>query len=99
MSNQMTIKSCSECTDKCCSRGPGPYKKVRVEKWLSDGAENLMCKNFNEKTELCTIWNTDKFPVICETFICANKEWTVGQIISRHQILWSELRHNLYGTV
>lgn len=77
------ISSCSECQTKCCRSGPGPYKAVSVEDWLSHkhkGSQryNTKCEHFEETTGMCKIWN--RAPIVCKTFVCGIRTYTRAEL-------------------
>jgi len=78
------IKSCKECKNKCCKRGPGPYKKVDVRTYLDTFCHhtgyNLMCENLDEETEECKVWGTLLLPVACSTFVCHQRRYTKKEL-------------------
>ena len=77
------IDSCSKCTTKCCKSGPGPYKPVKMEDFLSHkykGSQryNTMCEHFDLSKEICKIW--DKAPLVCKTFVCGVRTYTRSEL-------------------
>lgn len=77
------IKSCSECKTKCCKTGPGPYKSVSVNDWLTHkdhGSKryNTKCEHFDENNETCKIWKNA--PLACKTFICSVRSYNRSEL-------------------
>lgn len=74
------IKSCAECTSKCCKTGPGPYKKLSPEEYLEvfglSDAYNKACKHHNLKTGHCNVWGTPGLPIECRTYVCQTREYS-----------------------
>ena len=86
------ISSCAECTTKCCRSGPGPYKTVSVDDWLSHkpkGSEryNTKCEHFNEERGICNIW--ENAPIVCKVFVCAIRTYS-KQELKRIDRLWKQ---------
>ncbi len=93
------MSDCTDCKNKCCFRGPGPWSVVPKEQWLSDGSQNLMCAEFDFKTELCKVWGTDDLPLICETSLCNQRVWSANEVAERHALLWEHVRLREYGEI
>ena len=79
------IKSCSECTAKCCSSGEGPWKKVSFKQWYNNSTTpdgyNTQCENFDQKSQLCTVWKTD-LPLECVVYVCGKRIYTDAELKS-----------------
>ena len=90
----MLYKSCSECKHKCCKTGPGPYTEINPKDYndIANNPEgyNTKCKYFDLKTEMCTIWNTNKIPLLCKTWICWLKEYTQEELDNINKLLKKE---------
>ena len=78
------FKSCKECTMRCCSLGPGPYKSLPFTEWFHGGKSyeryNYKCEYFCLETEACLIYNTPQYPVECAIFVCQNKIYTQQEL-------------------
>jgi len=76
------IDSCKDCKTKCCSVGPGPYKRIHPEVFLLNYGEN---DNYNKKcmwfrNEQCMVWGTDKMPLDCKIFVCSNRKFSEAEL-------------------
>lgn len=78
------IKSCADCTTKCCKAGPGPHKVVSAEDWLyrlaGSDKYNTVCENHDLETGFCKLWNTMALPLVCKTFVCSVREYSEEEL-------------------
>ena len=84
------IKSCKKCKTKCCRAGPGPYRKVSVQKFLSNWGE---AENYNSECEylnsdgMCDVWGTKHLPYDCRIFICCVRTYSHEELKAISKII------------
>lgn len=79
---------------KCCKTGPGPYKEVKPEVYNYEANNpkgyNTKCMYFNEETEKCDAWNTNKVPSLCKTWICWLREYSSKELKAISKLIKEE---------
>ena len=87
------IKSCLECTNKCCFVGPGPYEALPAEEYLENfgttESYNTKCESLGDDG-LCKLWGTPDFPQECRTYVCQTREYSEAEM--RHIDAFDEER-------
>lgn len=76
------INNCKDCKTKCCSVGPGPYKRIDPEVFLLNEGEynnyNKMCTHFiNDK---CGLWGSPRMPLECRIYVCSSKSFSIDEL-------------------
>ena len=78
-----SISSCSDCVDKCCETGPGPYKVLKPLKYLENysvsESYNTKCEGLTRSGK-CKYWNTSKLPAECRAYVCTKRSFTKKEL-------------------